>query len=137
LCIIRAYRKSKTFEHQPRSSHHSAAVALSKLEHRAPFVNSKLHVMTIMGIVQRNTSCFAAYNYERRHGSAAVSAISIFRIVVYMFSFSLCSFSPSHFHSRRPLFALFAAIVIARESTRTLGRGVTREKSTSWLNCET
>lgn len=90
--------------------------------------------MAIMGIVQRGISCSAAYNYERRHGSTSASAISIFRIVACTFSLSLSIFPPpplslrlSRFHSRRPLFALFAAIVIARESTRALGRGVTRE----------
>lgn len=91
------------FEHWSRSFRHSTAITLSKFEHRAPFANNKLHVMTIMRIVQCNISCLAAYNYERRHGSAAVSAISIFRIVVYTFSLSLLflfvplSFTPPSF----------------------------------------
>lgn len=79
-------------------------IALSTLEHRAlcSLTISYTTVMAIMGIVQRGISCSAAYNYERRHGSTSVSAISIFRIVACTFSLSLSvsvslSFTPPTF----------------------------------------
>ena len=118
------------------ASRHSTSLYLRSSIVLCSLTISYTTVMAIMGIVQRSISCSAAYNYERRHGSTSVSAISIFRIVACTFSLSLSlslflslsvSLRLSRFHSRRPLFALFAAIVIARESTRTLGRGVTRE----------
>lgn len=81
-----------------------SGVALSTLEHRVfcSLTISYTTVMAIMGIVQRGISCTAAYNYDRRHGSASASAISIFRIVLCRFSVSLplClsfSFTPPSF----------------------------------------
>jgi len=90
-------------------------------------------VMAIMGIVQRGISCSAAYNYERRHGSTSVSAISIFRIVyiyiyiyIYIYSLSL-SLSLSLFLSLLLCLAFIHTAHFLHCSRPLLSRGNRRE----------